>query len=143
MNAPLHPKLLWRSWNRRFHIRGSNFAVALFVLLAVVTGVRAKGTSTNRVCLPTAHGSLMVYSATDEFNDGDVLYYAHSAYAVYSYDGKLFETVGNHISRSDEIPELVTLPVGRYVIEARSDHEGYVRRAVVIHAGQITVLDLE
>lgn len=85
----------------------------------------------------------MVYSATDAFEDGDVPYYAHSSYAIYATNGKLFKNVENHISRSDEIPEVVTLPVGSYVIEARSEREGYVRVRVVIKAGRRTILDLD
>jgi hypothetical protein len=51
--------------------------------------------------------------------------------------------VENHISRSDEVPEIVTLPVGSYIVEARSYRNGYVRLAVVIKAGRRTTLDLE
>ncbi len=90
-----------------------------------------------------SQGSLVVYSATDAFEDGDVPYYAHSSYAIYATNGKLFKNVENHISRSDEIPEVVTLPVGSYVIEARSEREGYVRVRVVIKAGRRTILDLD
>jgi len=35
----------------------------------------------------SAEGYLLVYSATDEFDDGDVLYYAHSSYAIYTNHG--------------------------------------------------------
>ena len=90
-----------------------------------------------------SQGSLVVYSATDAFEDGDVPYYAHNSYAIYATNGKLFKNVENHISRSDEIPEVVTLPVGSYVIEARSEREGYVRVRVVIKAGRRTILDLD
>ena len=90
-----------------------------------------------------SQGSLVVYSATDAFEDGDVPYYAHSSYAIYATNGKLFKNVENHISRSDESPEVVTLPVGSYVIEARSEREGYVRVRVVIKAGRRTILDLD
>jgi hypothetical protein len=89
-----------------------------------------------------SQGSLVVYSATDAFEDGDLPYYAHSSYTIYTADGKLFKNVQNHISRSDEIPEVVTLPVGSYVIEARSERDGYVRVRVVIKAGRQTILDL-
>jgi hypothetical protein len=82
-----------------------------------------------------------VYSATDQFNDGDVLYYAHSSYSIYTTDGKLFKNVENHISRSDEIPALVTLPAGSYTIEARSESRGYIRVPIVITTGRRTVLD--
>jgi hypothetical protein len=88
-------------------------------------------------------GSLEVFSAADEFDDGGVPYHAHSSYAIYTTDGKVFKKVENHISRSDEVPEIVTLPVGSYIVEARSDRDGYVRIAIVITAGRRTTLNLE
>lgn len=90
-----------------------------------------------------AQGYLKVYSATDEYGDGGLAYYAHSSYAIYTTDGKLFKTVENHISRSDESPELVRLPAGSYVVIARSDRHGDVAIRVAIKAMQLTVLDLE
>jgi hypothetical protein len=62
---------------------------------------------------------------------------------IYTTEGKLFKNVENHMSNSDEAPEIVTLPMGPYVIEARSDRDGYVRVRVVIKRGQMTVLDLD
>lgn len=91
----------------------------------------------------STEGYLLVYSATDPFDDGDLVFNAHSSYSVYTPDGKLFKNVENHISRSDEIPELVTLPVGSYTIQARSERQGYVRVSVVIRTGQHIVLDLD
>src|SRR5437762_12446801 len=69
-----------------------------------------------RIELP--QGYLKVYTATDEFDDGGVPYYAHSSYTIYTTDGKVFKNVENHISRSDEIPEVVALTAGAYMIEA-------------------------
>ena len=94
-----------------------------------------------RIELP--QGYLKVYTATDEVDDGGVLYYAHSSYTIYTTDRKVFKNVENHISRSDEIPELVALPAGAYMIEARSERDGYVRVPVVIKAGQRTIVDLD
>ena len=91
----------------------------------------------------SAKGYLLVYSATDPFNDGDLVFNAHSSYSVYTPDGKLFKNVENHISWSDEIPEVVTIPVGSYVIEARSERDGYVRVRIVIKAGRQTILNLD
>jgi hypothetical protein len=88
-------------------------------------------------------GYLKVYSATDQFDDGGLLYYAHSSYAIYTIDGNLFKSVENHISRGDEIPELVSLPVGSYIVIARSENAGYVRIPVIIKEGQQTILDLD
>jgi hypothetical protein len=88
-------------------------------------------------------GYLKVYSATDEFNDGDAWYFPHSSYTIYTTDGKFFKNVENHISRSDEIPQIVMLPVGSYTVAARSEQDGYVRIFVVIKEGDQTTLHLD
>ena len=87
-------------------------------------------------------GYLKVYSATDEFNDGDARYFPHSSYAIYTIGGKLFKNVKNQRSPDDEIPEVVALPVGTYAVVARSERDGYGRVLVVIKEGQQTILDL-
>jgi hypothetical protein len=90
-----------------------------------------------------AEGHLLVYSATDEVSDGDVPFNAHSSYLIYTPNGKLFKSVENHMSRSDEIPERVSLPAGFYIVEARSANNGYVRVRVVIKPSRLTLLDLD
>ena len=90
-----------------------------------------------------AKGYLMVYSATDEVSDGEVAFNPHSSYLIYTPDGKLFKSVENHMSRSDEIPDIVRLPAGSYIVEARSANNGYVRVRVVIKSGRLTLLDLD
>src|SRR4029077_10572831 len=77
-------------------------------------------------------GYLKVYSATDEFNYGDALYFPHSSYAIYTIDGKLFKNIKNQRFPADEIPEVVALPVGTYAVIARSERDGYGRVLVVI-----------
>ena len=88
-------------------------------------------------------GYLKVYSATDEFNDGDAWNFPHSSYAIYTIDGKLFKNVKNQRSPADEIPEVVALPVGTYAVVARSERDGYGRVLVVIKEGQQTIVDLD
>jgi hypothetical protein len=88
-------------------------------------------------------GYLKVYSATDEFNDGDALYFPHSSYAIYTIDGKPFKNVKNQRFPADEIPEVVALPVGTYAVVARSERDGYGRVLVVIKEGQQTIVDLD
>jgi hypothetical protein len=90
-----------------------------------------------------AEGYLMVYSATDEVSDGDLPFNPHSSYLIYTPDGKLFKSVENHMSRSDEIPDIVRLPAGSYIVEARSANNGYVRVRVVIKPSRQTVVDLD
>ena len=93
-----------------------------------------------RTALP--QGYLKVYSVSDEFNDG--AYYAHSSYAIYSAHGRLFKTVENNISRTDEIiPWQVALPAGSYTIVGLSARGGEVRVQFVIMAGQRTIVDLD
>ena len=90
-----------------------------------------------------AEGYLLVYSATDEVSDGELPFNPHSSYLIYTADGKLFKSVENHMSRSDEIPDIVRLPPGFYIVEARSANNGYVRVRVVIKPSRQTVLDLD
>ena len=124
------------------YVTTRNLAVAMFVALALLGTTRGNETEKTALAKGEAkagqlsQGSLVVYSATDAFEDGDVPYYAHSSYTIYTADGKLFKNVENHISRSDEIPEVVALPVGSYMVEARSEKDGYVRVPVIIKAGQ-------
>ena len=131
------------------HVNPRNLAFAMFVAVALLGTMRAGETEKMAPTTGTAkagqlsQGSLMVYSATDAFDDGDVPYYPHSSYAIYTTNGKLFKNVENHISNSDEIPEVVTLPVGYYLIEARSERDGYVRVRIGIRAGRQTILDLD
>lgn len=91
----------------------------------------------------TRQGYLEVYSASDEVRDGDTRYFPHTPYVIYTIDGQLFKNVQNHRSGDDEIPELVSLPVGSYRVVARSLRGGYVRIMVVIKEDQETVLDLD
>jgi len=90
-----------------------------------------------------AEGYLLVYSATDEFSDGDLVFNAHSSYLIRTTDGKSFKSVENHMSRSDEISERVSLPAGSYIVEARSANKGYVRARVMIKPSRLTLLDLD
>lgn len=88
-------------------------------------------------------GYLTVYSDTDAVNDGGVTYNVHSPYLIFSSDGKLFKQVENHYSLSDEVPQVVVLPAGSYVIIARTENRGYERIPVVVKGGQRTTLNLD
>jgi hypothetical protein len=89
-------------------------------------------------------GFLEVCSATEEHADGDNTYrYPHTDYQIFTSDGQLFKQVRNAITLSDESPERVTLPKGRYVVAAQSETSGLVNVPVVIETGKTTVLHLE
>jgi len=143
-----------RSYASRFtpvlrYVNMRSLAVAMFVaeaFLSTTLGNETTKTRLARIEAPAearSQGSLEVYSATDQFNDGGSLYYAHSSYAIYALSGKLFKDVENHISRGDENPETVSLPVGSYTVVARSEKNGYVRVPITIKNGRRTILALD
>ena len=90
-----------------------------------------------------AHGFLKVYSATDAHGDGDTVYYPHTAYSIYSEDGKLVKKVRNANSSTDEEPDLVTLPEGSYAVEAEAEHQASVKVPVIIEGGRLTSVHLD
>ena len=91
----------------------------------------------------SSRGYLTVYLTADEFNDGNAWYVPQNLFAIYTIDGKLFKNITTQYSADDEIPEVVSLPVGSYMVVARSEKGGYIRLPVAIKAGQRTVLDLD
>jgi hypothetical protein len=143
-NAPVGGPLPWR-------FNTGTLAFLMLVALALLTALHGKDAQTGESDQEMAttstslssDGYLEVYSATDEYDDGGVSYYAHSSYVIYTADGKRFKTVENHISPSDETPDLVSLPAGIYTVEARSETRGYIRLRVIVKRGRVTVLDLE
>jgi len=91
----------------------------------------------------SSRGYLMVYLRADESYDGNAWYFPRSLFAIYTIDGKLFKNVTSQLSADEEIPEIVALPVGSYMVVARSEKDGYIRVPVAIKAGRRTVLDLD
>ena len=85
----------------------------------------------------------MVYLRADESYDGNAWYFPQNLFAIYTIDGKLFKNVTSQYSADEEIPEVVALPVGSYMVVARSEKDGYIRLPVAIKAGRRTVLDLD
>jgi len=91
----------------------------------------------------STQGYLIVYSATDRFEDGGVPYYPHSSYLIYTNEGKLIKSVENHVAISDETPQIVALPIGSYTVAVRSEKSGFVHLHVLIAPDTQTVLHLE
>ena len=90
------------------YVNPRSLAVALFISLALLGTTRGNATgmtkSVRAAAGELANGALEVYSATDEFNDGGTLYYAHSSYAIYSLYGKLFKDVEITFHRVTSFP---------------------------------------
>jgi hypothetical protein len=80
----------------------------------------------------------------NDFGRNDFLYEAaHTHYTIYTQDGKVFEHVKNARNYEDPQPALVSLPPGRYQIEARARNYGWVTIPVVIEANKLTVVNLQ
>jgi hypothetical protein len=88
-------------------------------------------------------GKLIVYSATETHPDGEINYFPHSSYHIYTPDGKRFKWVQNHIGMNDESPTVVKLPAGDYKVLAQADGFGRVTVSVVIKWGKLTEVNLE
>ena len=91
----------------------------------------------------SSRGYLTVYLRANEFNEGNAWYFPQNLFAIYTIDGKLIKNVTSQLSVDEEIPEVVRLPVGFYMVVARSEKNGYIRLPVAIKTGQRTVLDLD
>ena len=91
----------------------------------------------------SSRGYLTVYLRADESYDRNTWYFPQNLFAIYTIDGKLFKNVTSQLSADEEIPEIVALPVGSYMVVARSEKDGYIRLPVAIKAGQRRVLDLD
>jgi hypothetical protein len=111
----------------------------------------------------TGEGSLVVYSAraqapmdinteewrwNNDFGRNEFLYEAaHSAYNIYTRDGKLLKRVANARGPNDDTPTVVTLPKGSYRVEAEAincdENRVTVLMPVVVKPGQATLAHLE
>ncbi len=82
----------------------------------------------------------------DDFGKNEFLYEpAHTDYTIYALGGKLLEQVRNARNENDPEPTLVSLPPGRYEIQAEGEDDAgplEVRVPVVIQAGQTTTAHL-
>lgn len=93
-----------------------------------------------------SNGNLQVFSVMEGQSEGDdSVWYQHSAYVIYSPQGKRVKYVGNTIGKFDETPQTVLLPAGRYSVKARAEGYRYflVNVPVEIEPGKTTAVHLE
>jgi IS5 family transposase len=107
---------------------------------SLVLGPVGPETSKRIELAPT--GYLKVYSATEDHNDGDVHYFPHTSYTIYSAEGKIVKKVANAIGIHDEDPALAEIPAGTYTVLAESEYYGMVKVKVVIEPGKLTTVNL-
>lgn len=92
---------------------------------------------------PHGDGFLEVFTDTDTVNSGGISYYPHSGYELTDDAGKPVRFVRNRGGNTDESPESVRLPVGRYHVIARCPGYGMVEIPVIVVRQDVTVVNLE
>lgn len=119
-------------------------AACAFTTATVAQAGPAGAVVSTRLRSPHAYpGSLIVYTARMEVNDGDILYYPHSSYEIRTLEGKHLRGVRNHLGNNDEDPEMVELPAGKYVVVADSERDGRVSVPVTVKPGGATLINLQ
>lgn len=95
------------------------------------------------VTSPAGTGQLQVYTEPEEYFADQWLYYPHSDYQLYDANGKRLRRVWNHNTHEDELPAIVSLAPGTYLIEARAEFHGLVKVPVLIEAHKLTRVILQ
>ena len=91
-------------------------------------------------------GTLVVYSAYEvnaDFNARDPDRPEYSDYKIFSPEGKLWRRIHNNSGTMRQDPVPVTLPPGKYLVQARANGYGLVKIPVVIVGQKTTLLHLE
>ncbi len=88
-------------------------------------------------------GHLQVFTETEEYDDDDLYFFAHTDYQIYTADGKRLRRVWNALDQEDENPALVTLPAGNYVVKASAEFYGLVSVPVEIKPHRTTTVILQ
>ena len=97
----------------------------------------------------SAQGSLEVFSRlstrTDDQNQESTypVWYQHTDYYLYDARGKVLKHVFNVAGHYDEDPRTVNLPAGRYIVEAQSAPDYWVKVPVTIKSGATTRVHLD
>ena len=133
-------------------MKKTNTLVLLFNLALLTTGAFAQpitlttpmGPRPAELAAADYVGTLKVFSATEAVPDGkDAYRYPHTSYEIYKADGTRVRKVNNGRTLQIETPTAVTLPRGRYVIQAQAETAGLIRIPVIIATGRTTTLHLE
>lgn len=102
------------------------------------------GPSKERASVTSNEGNLVVYSAwSPHMNMADPDTQLHSDYTILSSDGAVFREVSNWHSKILPEPAFISLPAGRYTVEADSAGHGKVQVPVLIVAHRTTTVHLD
>jgi len=97
-----------------------------------------------RITLPNkGEGQLVVYTATEVIDQVNGFLPTHSAYAIYTLDGKLLRRVDNRAGSFYKDAVKVPLPSGTYKVKGHATNLGEVTVPVIIKENKTTVVDLQ
>ena len=97
----------------------------------------------NRMNLSSGPGELIVFTQTEDINDGGISYTRHTAYSVENQEGKTVRQVVNRAGNTDQSPTTVSMDPGSYVVRARADGFGLVAVPIQIAPNQLTAVYLD
>lgn len=93
---------------------------------------------------PAPHqGDLLVFSADRVSTTTQSEYPVHTAYTIYTLEGRVLKRVRNLAGTFNQDPERVSLPEGSYRVRALKEGGGEVIVTVIIRPGKTTVVDLD
>ena len=92
---------------------------------------------------PPGEGSLLVVTPTGLSYAGSSMYFPHLSYFIESTNRWPVRCVANHLTRTNETPETIQLPAGRYTLVAEADGLGKVRVPLEIASGRLTRVVLQ
>jgi len=121
-------------------------ACALTSTPSVVVGPVGPAPETNRKTLPppaTGDGFLEVHSAIRAYVSEREMYRVHTAYGIYTPDGRRFKSVQNTQGLNTPEALVIALPPGAYDIKAWADGLILVKVPVVIEPHRLTRVNLE
>lgn len=130
------------------------------VLLGAALVSWLTGCATPQVVMPTVGpnpagqanssttGQLEVFSALQLHRDGPEFqlspgWYQHTDYNVYTMDGRRVRHVSNSVGHYEQVPAVISLPVGKYFVMARAQDYLSVKTPVVIEPGLTTRVHLD
>lgn len=88
-------------------------------------------------------GHLVVFTAQESINSGQVTYFLHTSYRVLAPDEKLVMFVRNQLGGRDGKPDTVSLPAGSYLVQASAEGLGPVTVPVVVQSSRTTEVHLQ
>lgn len=96
-----------------------------------------------RVNLSKGNGELVVYTALEVADPASSDFPTHESYEIYDMDGNLVRRVDNRSGPFYQNPKPVSLPAGKYQVQAPATNHGRVSVSVVVKEAETTTLDLD